>query len=146
MEIAFKPTTHGRAILSACMAQSLPLQLTRVAFGSGRVSEGRNLADMHELIRYVADGTIGERRHEDDRLYLTVQYANDVDHASVSTFMLSEFMIYARDPETGEDRDFIYATLGDYSQAIPAYRAGFSPGTLPRPRAAYSCTCACQGS
>ena len=107
MEIAFKPTTHGRAILSACMAQSLPLQLTRVAFGSGRVSEGRNLADMHELIRYVADGTIGERRHEDDRLYLTVQYANDVDHASVSTFMLSEFMIYARDPETGEDRDFI---------------------------------------
>lgn len=133
MEIAFKPTTHGRAILSACMSHTLPLQLTRVAFGSGRVSENRNLADMHELIQYVADGTIGDRRHEDDRLYLTVQYANDAAHASVSTFMLSEFMIYARDPETGEDRDFIYATLGDYSQAIPAYRAGFSPGTWSLP-------------
>lgn len=133
MEIAFKPTTHGRAILSACMSQELPLQLTRVAFGSGRISESQNLADMHELIHYVADGAIGERRHEDDRLYLTVQYANDVDHASVSTFMLSEFMIYARDPETGEDQDFIYATLGDYSQSIPAYRAGFSPGTWSLP-------------
>lgn len=133
MEIAFKPTTHGRAILSACMSHTLPLQLTRVAFGSGRVSENRNLADMHELIQYVADGTIGDRRHEDDRLYLTVQYANDAAHASVSTFMLSEFIIYARNPETGEDQDFIYATLGDYSQSIPAYRAGFPPGTWSLP-------------
>lgn len=133
MEIAFKPTTHGRAILSACMSRELPLQLTRVAFGSGRIPESQNLADVHELIEYVADGAIGDRRHEDDRLYLTVQYANDAEHASVSTFMLSEFMIYARNPETGEDQDFIYATLGDYSQSIPAYRAGFSPGTWSLP-------------
>ena len=40
---------------------------------------------------------------------------------------------FARNPETGEDQDFIYATLGDYSQSIPAYRAGFPPGTWSLP-------------
>lgn len=39
-------------------------------------------------------------------------------------FYLSEFMIYIADPVTGAETDFIYATLGDYIQPIPAYRDG----------------------
>lgn len=129
MEHAFKPTTHGRAILAACAALEKPLKLTRVAFGSGRVDEDTNLADMHELIRYVADGTIGERRHENDRLYLSVQYANDISHAGIATFQLSEFIVYAQNPADGTEQDFIYATMGDYTQNIPMYRPGFACGT-----------------
>lgn len=124
MEYGYKPTTNGRALLTACAATEKPLKLTRVAVGSGTVPEGTNLADVHELIHYVADGTIGERRHENDRLYLTIQYAN-ISNPDVKTFALSEFIVYAQHPETGEETDVLYATLGDYQQPVPAYNQSF---------------------
>lgn len=124
MEYGYKPTTNGRALLTACAATEKPLKLTRVAVGSGTVPEGTNLADVHELVDYVADGTISERRHEDDRLYLTIQYAN-ISNPDVKTFALSEFIVYAQHPETGEETDILYATLGDYKQPVPAYSQSF---------------------
>lgn len=124
----FKVTTHGRNILAACMGQEKALKLTRAAVGSGDAPDGINLADVHELVSYVAEGKIGERRHEADRLYLTIQYVNDADNEDVPTFILSEFIIYAINPVTGEEQDFIYAALRDYRASIPAYRTGFAPG------------------
>lgn len=120
MDYAFKLTTCGRAVLAACGALETPLRISRVAVGSGKVPEDVNLADVHELYHYVADGTISERRHENDRLYLTVQYANS-EHQEVPTFHLSEFIVYACHPETGEETDLLYATLGSYEQPVPAY-------------------------
>lgn len=129
MEFGFKPTTHGRAMLTACGALEKPLCLTRVAFGSGRVGEDTDLADVHALLCYEDEGAIGNRSHEEDRLYLEVQYTNDAQHAGVGTFLLSEFMLYAEDPATGEERDFAYASLGDYCQTVPGYREGFPAST-----------------
>lgn len=126
MEYRYKPTTHGRNAMAACMALEKPLKITRVAFGSGKVDEGVNLADVHELLTYVTDGAVAERRHEDDRLYLTIQYAN-VQHQSVKTFLLSEFIVYCQDPETGANTDLLYGTLGDYRQPVPAYNPAFPP-------------------
>ena len=120
MEYGYKLTTHGRAVLTACMATEMPLHLTRVAVGSGLIDESVDLADVHALVNDVAEGAIAERRHENDRLYLTVQYANSA-HPEVPTFHLSEFIVYATDPDTGEETDLLYATLGDYVQPVPAY-------------------------
>lgn len=122
MEYGYKLTTAGRALLTACAALEEPLRLTRVGVGSGLVPEGTNLADVHELVSYVADGAIGERLHENDRLYLTVQYDNSANK-DAPTFTLSEFIVYAAHPETGEETDLLYATLGDYRQPVPAYNA-----------------------
>lgn len=122
MEYGFKPTTNGRALIAACGALEQPLKLTRVTFGSGLVSEGTNLADQHELVSPVADGTIGERTHENDRLYLSVQYDNS-KHPEQEAFNLAEFIIYATHPETQMETDVAYATLGDYQQPVPAYSA-----------------------
>lgn len=124
MEYTFKPTTHGRALIAACMALEAPLQITRAAVGSGRVPEDAELADVHQLLQYEAEGAIGERRHEENRLYLTVQYCNRSNPAG-KTFLLSEFIVYARDPDTGEDTDLLYATLGDYVQSVPPYSPSF---------------------
>lgn len=118
MDYAFKPTTNGRSVIAACMALEAPLKLTRVAVGSGRVTEDVDLADVHQLLHYEAEGSVGERRHENDRLYLTVQYSNRAN-PDVPTFLLSEFIVYAKHPGTGEDMDLLYATLGDYVQAVP---------------------------
>lgn len=122
MNYGYKPTTHGRELLTACAATEKPLRLTRVAIGSGMVPEDVNLADVHELYQYVTEGAVGERRHENDRLYLTIQYSNSFQK-ELPTFGLSEFIVYAEHPETGEETDLLYATLGDYKQPVPAYNA-----------------------
>ena len=129
MEYRYKPTTNGRNALAAGMALEKPLKITRVAFGSGKVDEGVNLADVHELLAYVADGAVGERRHENDRVYFTIQYAN-VQNKDVKSFILSEFIVYCQDPETGADTDLLYGTLGDYRQPVPAYNPAFPPSVF----------------
>ena len=126
MDYGYKPTTTGRTILAACLATQTPLTLTRVAIGCGSVPEGTNLADVHEPISYVADGTIGAIEHKDDRLYLTVQYENN-SNPDVGKFDLSEFVVYAIHPETGEEADLLYATLGKYKQPVVAYNANLPP-------------------
>lgn len=85
--------------------------------GSGKVEEDINLADVHQLIQYEDEGTVGERRHEGDRFYMTVQYSNKDRVAGA--FPLNEFMVFIKDPATGQETDFLYATLGDYPQGVP---------------------------
>lgn len=130
MEYSYKPTTHGRSAMAAYMALGTkPFDITRVAFGSGRVDEDVNLADVHELLEYVTDGAVAERTHKDERLFLTIQYANS-EHKDTPTFLLSEFIVYVRDPETGNETDLIYGTLGDYRQPVPAYNPAYPPSVF----------------
>ncbi len=126
MDYSYKPTTNGRNALAACMALEKAPKITRVAFGSGKAAEDVNLADVHELLSYVSEGAVADRRHEGDRFFLTLQYANSA-HKDVKMFLLSEFIVYVEDPETGEDTDLLYGTLGDYRQPVPAYNPAFPP-------------------
>lgn len=132
MDYGYKTTTHGRAVMAACMDLEKPLKITRVAFGGGRVEEGTSLADVHALLEYVSDGAIADRRHEDDRFRLTIQYANS-EHKEVGTFLLSEFIVYVEDPETGNDTDLLYGTLGDYRQPVPAWNPAYPPSVFSFP-------------
>ena len=117
MEYGFKITTHGRAALIACAVLGIPPDITRAAVGSGKVDEDMNLADVHQLIQYEDEGAVGERRHEGDRFYMSVQYSNK--DRTAGAFSLNEFMVFIKDPATGQETDFLYATLGDYPQGIP---------------------------
>lgn len=128
-EYAYKPTTHGRAIMAACMAMEKPFHITRVAFGCGKVDVDTNLANVHKLLEYVSEGTVTERRHQDNRFEFTIQYANSA-HQNIKTFLLSEFVVYAEDPTTGGETDLIYGSLGDYRQPVPAYNPRFPPSVF----------------
>lgn len=132
MDYSFKPTTNGRAALAACMSLGKPPDICRVAFGSGKIAEGENLADQHTLLAYVADGTIASRRHKEDRFYFTIQYSNN-ERQEVETFYLSEFIVYIKNPETGEPTDLLYGTLGDYSLPVPKYQASIAPSVFDLP-------------
>lgn len=132
MDYAFKVTTNGRAALAACMAKEASPVITRVAVGSGQVEEGANLADQHELVEYVAEGAAGDRRHEQDLFYFTVQYSNQFS-PGIDTFYLSEFIVYIRDPDTGEDTDLLYGTLGSYKIAVPSFSASSMPSVFNLP-------------
>lgn len=129
MNYAYKPTTNGRTALAACLAMEKAPKIVRVAFGSGRAGESVDLADMHELLAYVADGAVSKRRHVGDRFYLTIQYTNE-KHRDVKMFLLSEFIVYIEDPETGKETDLLYGTMGDYCIPVPAYNAAFPPSVF----------------
>lgn len=126
MNYAYKPTTNGRAALAACLALEKAPKIVRVAFGNGRVEDGVDLADVHELRSYIADGAVTRRRHEGDRFYLTIQYTNE-KHKDIKMFLLSEFIIYIENPETGRETDMLYGTMGDYCIPVPAYHPAFPP-------------------
>lgn len=132
MDYSFKITTHGRAVLAACLDLSKPLKLTRAAVGSGLADQDEDLAKVHALVRYEEEAAVADRRHVEDRLFLTVRYCNK-DHPNKGTFTLSEFMVWAEDPETGQETDFLYATLGDYRQAVPARSEQFPESTFSYP-------------
>ena len=129
MDYAYKITTHGRFVMAACMALEKPFHITRVAFGSGIVGPDVNRADIHELVTYVSDGAVTERTHRDDRLNITIQYAN-ADHPETPVFLLSEFIVYVQDPETEEETDLIYGNLGDYRQPVPPYYPAYPPSVF----------------
>lgn len=122
LNYGFKPTTHGEALITACMDLGAPLKITRAAVGSGLA--GGSLANTHALIHYIADADIADRRHEGNQLFLSVQYRNDA-HPELGDFILSEFIVYAQNPETGQETDLLYATLGDSRQPVPSFRNGF---------------------
>lgn len=132
MDYGFKPTTNGRNALAACMALGKPPDICRVAFGSGKIGEDVNLADQHTLLAYVADGAVVNRRHRDDHFYFTIQYANS-EHRDVETFYIGEFIVYIRDPATGEETDLLYGTMGDYQLPVPKYSANVAPAVFDLP-------------
>ncbi len=132
MDYGFKPTTNGRNALAACMALGKAPNICRVAFGSGMIAEDVNLADQHTLLAYVADGTITNRRHQDDHFYFTIQYANR-EHPEVETFYLSEFIAYIEDPVTGAETDLLYGTLGDYRLPVPRHHESLAPAVFDLP-------------
>lgn len=132
MNYQYKLTTHGRAALAACMDLEKPMRVTRVAFGSGKVGEDAELADVHELLCYVSEGAVSQRSHEGERFRFTIQYANAA-HPEVDTFFLSEYIVYMEDPETGEDVDLLYGTLGDYRQPVPKYSPAYPPSVFNLP-------------
>ncbi len=128
MKYAFKVTTNGRALLAELMAKEKPLEMTRAVFGSGTIDEASDLADQHELITPVAVGTVIDRKHAGDKLFLTAQYDNSAEeNRDVGMFYLAEFIVYARHPESGEEVDLLYATLGDYKQPVPGYSQAEPP-------------------
>lgn len=126
MNYSFKVTTGGRELLAALLATGKELEITRVAVGSGRVAEDVNLADMTDLVQYVAEGTIAQRRHVDNVLFLTVQYSSN-STPGLGAFYLAEFIVQAKHPVTGESVTILYATLGDYIQPVNAYSETMAP-------------------
>lgn len=126
MNYSFKVTTRGRELLAALLASGKELEITRVAVGSGKVTEETNLADMTDLVCYVAEGTIAQRRHQDNVLHLTVQY-NSNSTPGLGAFYLAEFIVEARHPISGESVALLYATLGDYIQPVNAYSETLPP-------------------
>lgn len=126
MQYGYKVTKEGRELLAALLATGKDLEITRVEFGSGKVDEETNLADMTDLVEFVAEGTVAQRRHVENVLYLTLQYASNYT-PGLPAFYIGEFIVWAKHPTTEMDKPLLYGTLGDYPQPVMAYAEDREP-------------------
>ena len=127
MQYGFKVTTRGREIIASCAALEKPLVITKVSFGNGDPGE-EDFAERKILASYVCDGEIGARWKDENKFYCSVQYDNS-KHPELDAFELTEFMVYATDPETEEETPLAYGCLGDFSERTTKYVEGMAPVT-----------------
>lgn len=97
------------------------LVLTRIMVGDGRAYT--NPALLNDLVSPIAQATSTPPVVNNNQLEFIVEYRNDLNGGLTTGFWLSEFGIFAQDPDVGEILLY-YATLGDYPQWVRPFAAG----------------------
>lgn len=115
----FTITTAGRNLLAKLLAGEI-LEITRAMVGVGKVPEGRNPAELLDLVQPLAKATATAPVIRDTTITFCVEYRSDLNGGLSEGKYINEFGIFARDPEKGEILLY-YGTLGDYPQYIPPY-------------------------
>jgi hypothetical protein len=116
----FTITIAGRVLLAKLLA-SETLAISRVMVGSGFLPEGLNPAELTDLIAPVAQATLTDPIVLGNVASFTVEYRSDMNGGLDHGFWLSEFGVFAIDPDEGEILLY-YATLGDRPQYVTEFR------------------------
>lgn len=122
MIYGFTITSAGWRLLAKLLAGDR-LNLTRVIVGSGRVPDGMHPGDLTGLIAPVALATSTAPVVVGKVVSFIVEYRSDLNGGLKEGFWLTEYGVYASDPDVGEILLY-YGTLGDYPQYVTAYSDG----------------------
>lgn len=124
MEYCFFVTAAGRRLAAKLLAGET-LKITRVMVGKGQMETSKEILALTDLKEPVAlaTSTVPVVSAETETVSFIVEYRNDMNDGLKTGFWLSEFGIFADDPDVGEVMIY-YATLGDYPQYVTAYRQG----------------------
>lgn len=113
------PTSQGRALIAKLLA-SKRLTISRVMVGSGQLAEEVSPIGLTDLVEPVAAGTSTMPTYDGDTVHMIIEYRSDLNGGLETGFWLSEFGVFANDPDEGEILLY-YGTLGDYPQWVSAY-------------------------
>lgn len=113
------PTNQGRALIAKLLA-SKTLTISRVMVGKGQLAEDVSPVGLTDLVEPVAAGTSTVPTYDGDTVHMIIEYRSDLNGGLESGFWLSEFGVFASDPDDGEILLY-YGTLGDYPQWVSAY-------------------------
>ncbi len=113
-------TVAGINLITSLIAGET-IQFTKIMVGTGSVPEGKTVMDMTDLAepKCAASSTIPVA--ENGRLYMTVEYRNDMNGGLKESFWLREFGVYAK-TDRQEECLLYYATLGDSPQPVSAFK------------------------
>lgn len=114
----FVVTDKGRELIAKLVAGQT-LNITRVMVGSGTVDEDVEMTKLTTLVQPVALGTSTIPKYDGASVTMTAEYRSDLNGGLDHGFWLSEFGIYAYDPDVGEIMLY-YGSLGDYPQYVSA--------------------------
>ena len=115
-------TLAGRALIAKILAAKTPLILSRVMVGAGVPAEDASPTLIEDLIAPIAVGTSTVPAYDGDTVHMTIEYRSDMNGGLEKGFWLSEFGVFATDPDLGEILLY-YGCLGEYPQWVSAHSA-----------------------
>ncbi len=116
-------TADGKALIAKLLASKGELVISGVQVGKGVCPDDTYPGTLTALIDPVADATVTVPVYEQDTVTMTVQYRNDLNGGLEEGFFLSEFGIFADDPDEGQILLY-YGSLGDEPEYVRAYSTG----------------------
>ena len=96
--------------------------LADMMVGSGKVNELTILQELTDLITPVAQATSTLPYTVDNQIQFSIQYRN-IDNPEIGGFFLSEFGVFAIDPDIGRIL-LCYGNLGDFPEWIHPFSSG----------------------
>lgn len=131
-ERCFTITRAGVHLIAKLLAGET-LHLTRVTVGAGDLPEDvgpADLRDLTDLVEPKAQAVSSEPTVSGGVARMTVEYRNDLNGGLNQGFWISEFGIFADDPDDGEVMIY-YATLGLEKQYVSAMGNGIDVRRFP---------------
>jgi hypothetical protein len=113
-------TLKGIALVAKLLAAKGKLEFTKATVGSGIIPDGITPEEMTDLSEYVMDGKIAAIENpQNGEALVSVQVMS-----SGAGFYATELMLWAKDPETGEEIAYTYLSIAQRPEWI-------RPGTDP---------------
>ncbi len=114
----FTVTDKGRELIAKLVAGQ-HLVLSRIMVGEGTCPDETPPKELTDLVAPVAAATSTTPSYEGASVRMTVEYRSDLNGGLDHGFWLSEFGIFAMDPDEGEILIY-YGCLGEYPQWVSA--------------------------
>ncbi len=115
----FTVTNKGRELIAKLVAGE-QLVLSRIMVGEGVCSDEESPKDLTDLVSPVAAATSTVPHYDGANVRFIVEYRSDLNGGLDRGFWLSEFGVFAMDPDEGEVLIY-YGCLGEYPQWVSAY-------------------------
>lgn len=117
-------TDEGRNLIAKVLVSDY-IHISRIMVGQGVCPDDQDFSSVTDLFDPVAQATSNTPIIKDGILKMKIEYRSDLNGGLDYGFWLSEFGIFALDPDTGDEILFLYASLGDAPQYV---KSGATPG------------------
>ena len=114
--------TNGWNLLTKLLAGE-QLVLTRVMVGNGQLPSGADPRTLSDLVQPIAAATSTIPQTANNIASFVVEYRNDMNGGLDTGFWLSEYGVFAMDPDIGEILLY-YGSLGQFPQYVAPFQSG----------------------
>lgn len=124
MGMASYLTNAGLVVLNKLLASKGTLEIVRAQLGSGQILDETACRARTSLLQPICDATFAGAKYEGGEAILSVQYQNN---GLENGFFVNEVGIYVKDPTSGNQILYCYATFGETPDWIaPATSAWYT--------------------
>lgn len=117
-------TDAGRSLIAKVLVSDY-IHISRIMVGQGVCPDDQDFGSVTDLFDPVAQATSNTPIVKDGVVKMKIEYRSDLNGGLDYGFWLSEFGIFALDPDTDEEILFLYASLGDAPQYV---KSNATPG------------------
>ena len=117
-------TDAGRNLIAKVLVSDY-IHISRIMVGQGQCPDDQDFGSVTDLFDPVAQATSNTPTVKEGVVKMKIEYRSDLNGGLDYGFWLSEFGIFALDPETQEEVLFLYASLGDAPQYV---KSNATPG------------------